>query len=56
MSDAKALAVRWFSRVVWLGIGANLLLAIPTLAAPERLLALSLLPAASRPVPMEGGR
>jgi hypothetical protein len=46
MSDAKAPAARWFSRVVWLGIGANLLLAIPTLAAPERLLALSRLPAA----------
>lgn len=46
MSDAKSPAARWFSRVVWLGIGANLLLAIPTLAAPARLLALSRLPAA----------
>lgn len=37
-------AGRWFSRVVWLGIVANLLLAAPTLFAPERMLELSSLP------------
>lgn len=37
-------ATRWFSRVVWLGIGANLALALPTLVAPVRLLEWSRLP------------
>ena len=30
----------WFGRVVWLGIVANLALAIPTLLVPERLIAM----------------
>lgn len=37
-------AARWFSRVVWLGIAANLALALPTLLMPARMLALSNLP------------
>jgi len=37
-------AARWFSRVVWLGIAANLGLAIPTLLMPARMLAMSNLP------------
>ena len=39
-------ARRWFRRVVWLGIAANLALGIPTLLAPARMLALTSLPAA----------
>lgn len=35
---------RWFRRVVWIGIVANCTLALPTLVAPERMLALSNLP------------
>jgi hypothetical protein len=38
---------RWFKRVLWAGIIANLALAIPTLLAPERLMALSGFPPAS---------
>jgi hypothetical protein len=38
---------RWFKRVLWIGIAANLALAIPTLFLPEQLMALSGLPAAS---------
>ena len=37
-------AVRWFSRVVWLGIAANVALALPTLLMPARMLAFSRLP------------
>ena len=37
-------AARWFSRVVWMGIAANLGLAIPTLLMPARMLAMSNLP------------
>ena len=37
-------AARWFSRVVWLGIAANLGLALPTLLMPARMLAFSELP------------
>jgi len=37
-------AARWFSRVVWLGIAANLALAVPTLLVPARMLAFSNLP------------
>ncbi len=35
---------RWFRRVVWLGIVANCVLALPTLLMPERMLAFSNLP------------
>ena len=34
----------WFQRVLWLGIAANLALALPTLVAPARMLALASLP------------
>lgn len=37
-------AARWFSRVVWLGIAANLALAVPTMVMPARMLAFSNLP------------
>jgi hypothetical protein len=40
-------ALRWFRRVLWLGIVANLALAVPTLLAPAALIALSGLPAAT---------
>jgi hypothetical protein len=40
-------ARRWFRRVVWIGIVANLALAIPTLFAPERMMALSGVPLAT---------
>jgi hypothetical protein len=36
----------WFQRVLWLGIGANLALALPTLVAPARMLAVVSLPPA----------
>jgi hypothetical protein len=37
----------WFQRVLWLGIAANVSLALPTLLIPERMLALSSLPPAA---------
>src|SRR5215203_6366251 len=37
----------WFQRVLWLGIAANLALAVPTLLMPERMLVLSSLPPAA---------
>jgi hypothetical protein len=40
-------ARRWWSRVVWVGIAANLLLALPTLAAPARVIQSAGLPIAS---------
>ena len=40
-------AARWFMRVTWVGIAANLALAAPTLLAPERMLTFSRLPAAT---------
>lgn len=40
-------AGRWFKRVLWIGILANFGLAVPTLAAPARMLALSGLPEAT---------
>ncbi|HUR34846.1 MAG TPA: hypothetical protein VM032_13685 [Vicinamibacterales bacterium] len=39
-------ATRWFTRVMWVGIAANLGLALPTLFAPQRMLAFSRLPQA----------
>ncbi len=44
MSVDASGAARWFSRVVWLGIVANLALAVPTLLMPARMLAFSRLP------------
>ena len=40
-------AGRWFRRVMWLGIVANIALALPTLAAPSAMLALTGLPTAT---------
>jgi hypothetical protein len=40
-------AGRWFRRVVWLGIFANLALALPTIAAPDMLIEFSRLPTAT---------
>jgi hypothetical protein len=40
-------AQRWFSRVVWLGIVANIALALPTLLAPARMIEFVGLPAAT---------
>ena len=44
MSPDPSAPARWFSRVVWLGIVANLALAVPTLFIPARLLEMSNLP------------
>ena len=44
MSLDAAAAERWFSRVVWLGIAANLALAVPTLVAPAAMLEFSNFP------------
>ena len=40
-------AETWFKRVLWIGILANLALSIPTLLAPERIMAMSGLPPAT---------
>jgi hypothetical protein len=40
-------SARWFTRVTWVGIAANLALATPTLLVPERMLALTGLPPAA---------
>jgi hypothetical protein len=40
-------ASRWFCRVVWIGVAANLALAVPTLLAPGRMLTVAGLPQAS---------
>ena len=42
-------SARWFQRVVWLGIAANVALGIPTLLAPERMIEFASLPP---PVPL----
>ena len=44
MAIATTTAGRWFRRVVWLGIAANLALALPTIAAPDQVIAMSGLP------------
>ena len=46
-NDSNRPPRRWFRRVVWLGILANLALAIPTLLAPERMIAMASLPPAT---------
>ena len=38
---------RWFRRIMWVGIFANLALAIPTIAAPSALIAMMGLPTAT---------
>ena len=40
-------AGRWFRRVVWVGIAANLALALPTLAASSQVIAMAGLPTAT---------
>jgi hypothetical protein len=40
-------AATWFGRVVWLGIVANLALAVPTLLVPARVMAAAGVPAAT---------
>jgi hypothetical protein len=40
-------ATRWFKRVVWIGIFANLALAFPTLAAPTMVIEMASLPTAT---------
>ena len=40
-------AGRWFRRVVWIGIFANLALALPTIAAPSEIIARAGLPTAT---------
>ena len=40
-------AGRWFRRVMWLGILANLALALPTIAAPDMMIELTRLPTAT---------
>ena len=37
-------AARWFSRVTWIGVAANLALAVPTLIAPQRMAAFARVP------------
>lgn len=44
---SSSTAGRWFGRVMWLGIGSNLALAVPTLLMPERMIELTRLPPAS---------
>jgi hypothetical protein len=40
-------AGRWFRRIMWAGIAANVALALPTLAAPALMLAMASLPTAT---------
>ena len=40
-------AKRWFMRVVWVGIAANLALAFPTIAAPTMVIEMASLPTAT---------
>jgi len=40
-------AGRWYRRIMWVGIVANLALALPTLAAPTQMLAMASLPTAT---------
>jgi hypothetical protein len=47
MAMQTASALRWFKRVLWIGIAANVALAVPTLVATERLIAFAGLPPAT---------
>jgi hypothetical protein len=44
MAADPSSAARWFSRVVWVGVAANLALAVPTVIMPERMLMMTGLP------------
>lgn len=46
MTASHTTAARWFRRIIWIGILANLGLAIPTLLAPAQMMAFSRLPLA----------
>ena len=46
MTDTHLTAERWFRRVLWIGILANLALAVPTLLAPAAMMTFSRLPPA----------
>ena len=46
MTPVRGKAAVWFGRIVWLGIIANVAVAIPTLLAPDRLIAMANLPPA----------
>jgi hypothetical protein len=46
-STQRTAAETWFRRVLWIGILANLALAVPTLIAPERIMAMTQLPPAT---------
>ena len=46
-TSSVSAAETWFKRVLWLGIMANLGLAVPTLIAPARVMALSNIPPAT---------
>ena len=47
MTDPPSSAERWFRRILWLGIVANLALAVPTLLIPEQMMRLSGFPIAA---------
>jgi hypothetical protein len=46
-TDSVSAAEIWFKRVLWLGVIANLGLAVPTLIAPAQMMALSNMPPAT---------
>lgn len=46
-TDSVSAAETWFKRVLWLGVIANLGLAVPTLIAPAQMMALSNMPPAT---------
>ena len=47
MAVGASSAARWFTRIIWIGIVANLALAVPTLVLPEAMLTFSRFPAAT---------
>ena len=46
MTTSRSGAAVWFGRVVWIGIAANLALAVPTLIAPEQMMVFAGVPIA----------
>jgi hypothetical protein len=44
LAIAATTSGRWFSRIVWVGIVANLALALPSIAAPDQVVEFSRLP------------
>jgi len=47
VTNRRSSADSWFRRVLWIGIAANLALAVPTMLAPATMMALSGMPPAS---------